>query len=174
VSSPPLPSSSLSLPLPPHLPCAPSLLPLRARPRPPLLARRRGPALPCSRGVRPPPLPCPRRRSPAPSLLVRRAAPAPPLPAATWPRLPPCSRGARPPPLPFRGAARRSPRRGGSAPGAVPFPGSAPDAASRPSAWLAWPRRGLALPLFTPNTFPRAQPHARGDYSWFLVNFKLR
>jgi hypothetical protein len=35
---------------------------------------------------------------------------------------------------------------------------------------LAWPR----APPFTPNAFPRAQPHARGDYSWFLVSFKLR
>ena len=24
-----------------------------------------------------------------------------------------------------------------------------------------------------PNAFPCAQPHARGDYSWFLINFKL-
>jgi hypothetical protein len=124
VSSPPLPSSSLSLSLP-----FPSL---------------RAPSLSPSRGARPPPALAPR------------------------------GGGARPPPaLPARLGARR-----GAAPGTAPAPGAQLPArglgplraASRPSAWPAWPR---ASP-FTPSVFPRAQPHARGDYSCFFVSFKLR
>jgi hypothetical protein len=45
----------------------------------------------------------------------------------------------------------------------VPAPGVARVALAQPRA-----------PPFTPNAFPRAQPHARSDYSWLLINFKLR
>jgi hypothetical protein len=157
VSSPPLPLLSLSLSLL-FSPCAPSLLPLRARPRPPLLARRR-----------PRPLTARAARGPGPSPARGGAAPALPCSCGGAAPGPPCSRGGAPAPLPCsRGAA---PGAASLAPARRPQPLRA---ASRPSAWLAWPRRGLALPQFTPNAFPRAQPHARGDYSWFLVNFKLR
>jgi hypothetical protein len=141
---PPLPSPlSLSHSLPFSSLRAPSLSPLRACPCPwrrsPLLALRaaacprRGPPLyprgcaaahPCpSRGgaarlplLPPPRRPCPRQRSSAP------AWPARPL-------LPP--------------SRRSGPWRGGPAPRRGPRPLRA---ASWPSAWLAWPRHGLALP----------------------------
>jgi hypothetical protein len=152
--SPPFSSLSLSLSLhfspcacPLFLPCAraPSLPPLRAC----------APALPARRRRGPAPLLARRARPPPPPLSARRA-PALPCSRTARPRLP-CSRGVAPWHGPQRGAAQRG-------------PGTTPGTASRPSAWLAWPR----APPFTPNTFPRAQPHARGVYSWFLVSFKLR
>jgi hypothetical protein len=120
--------------------------------------------------------------SPSPSSLSLRAlpllSPARARPCAAARPAPPRRRSAGPSPsLPGAGAAparpRRGPppRRGGSAParGLGPL-----RAASRPSAWLAWPWHGLALPRL-PLTRSRVRnPHARGDYSWFLVGFKLR
>jgi hypothetical protein len=113
------------------------------------------PCPPCSCGARPPPLPCPRRRGPAP-LLAQRARP-------------------RPLPCPWRaapGATRRlGPRRGVPGPCARPWPPArGVPALGVVCVALAWPR----APPFTPNAFSRAEPHARGDYSWFLVSFKLR
>jgi hypothetical protein len=166
VSSPPFFSLSLSLLF---SPCA----------RPLFFPCACGPALPCRRGARP--LPSPARaaptspagaaRGPHPSPARSGTAPPVPCPRQRGPALLPCSCGTAPgaarPPAPAR---RLGPRRGVLGPCARSRPLRA---ASHPSAWLAWPRRGLALPPFTPNTFPRAQPHLRGDYSWFLVNFKL-
>jgi hypothetical protein len=153
----PSPPFSLSLPLPPLLPLrAPSHLPLpaAARPRSPARAARATPPPPLPVAARPHPSPCPRRRPPAPSP-ARGVAPAP------------CSREG--PCLPSsRGAA---PRRGVPGPCARPRPparGIPALGVARMS--LAWPR----APPFTRNAFPRAQPHACGDYSWFLVSFKLR
>jgi hypothetical protein len=117
-------------------------------------------------------------RAPLPSLLVggaaphppsaraARAAPPPPLPARRAPALP-YSRAAQPGAVPGAALARRGPvpppaRRLGLRRG-VPALGVARVA-------LAWPH----APPFTPNAFSRAQPHARGVYSWFLVSFKLR
>jgi hypothetical protein len=187
VSSPPLPFPSLSLSLPFSSLRAPSLSPLRAcpypwrrspcsplplrgglprrRPPPPLPPRpRRDPALAPLRGGAPPRPGSPARRRPSPSRPPARRRPPSP-----WPRL-----GARPLPLPA--AASPAPRRG-SLPPARPLPQRAAPAPARgvlalgvACVALAWPR----APPFTPNAFPRAQPHARGDYSWFLVNFKLR
>jgi hypothetical protein len=185
-----LPSSSLllSLPLPPLLLlCAPSLFPARARPCPPRspaarprpalpARRRRGPAPPPARCARPRPSPGPRRRPPPRPLLARDGA------------LPPCSRAAVPrpparPAWPRRGPGtafgpRRGPQRLGHwcsprrGPGAASGPrrlghrcsprrGLGPlRAASRPSAWLAWPWRGLALPR-SPLTRSRVRKPAR-------------
>jgi hypothetical protein len=162
--SPPFLSLSLSLSLL-FSPCA----------RPLFFPLARAPALPCPRR-RPRPLPCPRRR-PHPLPWPRRHGPAP-LPARGGdPPAPSPARGAAPAPL-LAWRRPRPPARAARPPGAAALPPTQRldplRAASRPSAWLAWPRRGLALPPFTLNAFPRAQPHARGDYSWFLVNFKLR
>jgi hypothetical protein len=76
------------------------------------------------------------------------------LPPARRPGPPARSLAPRCGPRPLRAAP--APARG------VPALGVAHVASARPHA-----------PPFTPNAFPRAQPHARGDYSWFLVNFKL-
>jgi hypothetical protein len=152
-----LPSSSLllSLPLPPLLPLhAPSLFPARARPCPPRSSVARPRSSPGPR--RPTPSsPCPRRQPPPRPLLARGGAP------------PPCSPGVAPAWPPAPGAAL-----GGSATGAAP--GAAPGAAQRgprrglgplraashPSAWLAWPWRGLALPRL-PLTRSRVRKPAR-------------
>jgi translation initiation factor IF-2 len=130
-------SLSLSLSLPFSSLRAPSPSPLHARPCP-------GAARPCSRRrspLPPPaatPAPAPPRRDPAPAPPRRRRgppAPAPPRGGAPRPQ--------RGPPAPA------PPQGGGLALGAVPGPYARPRplrAASRPSAWLAWPRHGLVLP----------------------------
>jgi hypothetical protein len=117
-----------------ELPCP------RRRSRPP--PARGGPRpSPCSPACGPRPLPCPRRCGPAP------------LPART-------ARG--PCPAPARGGAAPGAARPGAAPGAVPCPGAAARpptrrprplarpqplrAASRPSAWLVWPRTSPVYP----------------------------
>jgi hypothetical protein len=124
---------------------SPSSLPLRALP--PLSLRAR---VPTRRRALPPPW----RRSAGPAPPPRRCS-APPLPSPT---------ARRPsPPLPRRGRGSARPRRG-SAPGAAPARPPLPPAcslgplraASRPSAWLAWPWHGLALPRLPLNAFPRA------------------
>jgi hypothetical protein len=150
---PPLPFSSLSLSLPFSSLRAPSPSTLRARPCP-------GVARPCPRRrsplPRPAARPCPspvRRRSPLPS--PRRRGATPPRPPARRRLAPAPPRGSAP--RPRRGSpAPCSLPRGGLAPGAaarplgaVPAPWCGPRplrAASCPSVWLAWPRRGLALP----------------------------
>jgi hypothetical protein len=167
--SPLFSSLSIFLSLPCPSLCAPSFLshvcapPAAPRARPPT-APARWPPDP-SRAV--PALPRgglgPRRRGPPP-------------PPCAWPpssrrRDPgPCAR----PPAPC--ARRPDPRRRGSlaplrpGPGARPLPSTVwtPGAApARVPAWLAWHLRGLAPPR-SPNTFPRAQPHARGDLFLFF------
>jgi hypothetical protein len=171
--SPPLPFSSLSPSLPFSSLRAPSLSPLHtaacpggARPRPSPPARRRSspPRSPArrrssppqpQRGARPCPSPSPRRRSPRPLL--------PPAAAVLGPDVvhPPPARSPAValPPARWPGPPARFP-----APAhGIPALGVARVASARPRA-----------PPFTPNAFPRAQPHACGDYSWFLINFKLR
>jgi hypothetical protein len=154
--SPPLPFSSLSLSLPFSSLRAPSPSPLRARPRPGPL---RGGARPC---------PCPGAAALAPAPRVA-ARPCPPRGGVARSRPDPLRGCATPPLPPPRGSAPR-PRCGVPGPCARPRPlrgvpalGVARVASARPRA-----------PPFTPDAFPRAQPHARGDYSCFLVNFKLR
>jgi hypothetical protein len=124
-------------------------------PRPPLLASGGAPRPLCSRVARAPPSPACVRRGPR-SPLLARWRPRPPLLAS----------GAAP------GTARRpQPLRAALAPGAAsPAPARGVPALGVARVALAWP----LAPPFTPNVFPRAQPHARGDYSWFLVSFKLR
>jgi hypothetical protein len=120
---------------------------LRAPPSSPLRARG-----PWPHRVQPPPPS--RRGSPAPG-----AAPLPP--GAVVPALGGAPLGVAP-------CARLS------GPGARPLPSVAwtPDtAAARVLARLArpaWPRAPRS-----PNAFPRAQPHARGDGFLVLINFKL-
>jgi hypothetical protein len=148
----PSPSLLLSLPLPP--------LPFPARPLS-LPCARRSPAPPRPRAAALAPRPGPsRRRRPPPPRPFRRGPPAPapsaqcgsaPSAAASARRRAPCPRRVAP------GARPRPPARG------VPALGVARVA-------LAWPR----APPFTPSVFPHAQPHARGDYSFFFVSFKLR
>jgi hypothetical protein len=150
--SPPLPFSSLSLPLSPSLPCAPPLSPLRAAapaPAPPLRAAALAPCPSPTRRRSPAPAPASptRRRSPAPAPAspTRRRSPAP---APAWPVL------ALGPAGPRRGlpGPRHGPGLGvAPAPGAqLPARGFGPlRVASQLSTRLAWPR----LP---PNAFPRA------------------
>jgi hypothetical protein len=130
--SPPLFFLSLS-PSPSSLPlhALPLLSPARARPS--VAAH---PALP------------PRRRSAGPSLPPAAAlGPSPSIPG-----------GAAP--LPSPSPARARGPCAGAAPARPPLPPvRSPGplrAASRPSAWLAWPWHGLALPRLPPNAFPRA------------------
>jgi hypothetical protein len=147
----PSPSFLLSLPLPPLL------FPARALPFSPTRA-----SLPAAALA---PVPAPARRlAPAPSPRWRSPLPSPrwrpPLPSPRWhdatPPRPPARR--RVDPAPPRGGAPW-PRRGPPAPCSLPHGGLAPDAvpgpcarprplraASGSSVWLAWPRRGLALP----------------------------
>jgi hypothetical protein len=163
VSSPPLLLSlSLSLLffLPPR---APSLSPARARPCP---SPARGGARPPSSppGGDPAPSPCSPAR-PRPRPLLARGGPDPALCSrAVAPPRPLLAGARRPParPLPARRSPGPAPCSPGAAPGAAPRrlgPGAAPAwpfrprcspsplrAASRPSAWFAWPWRGLALP----------------------------
>jgi hypothetical protein len=144
--SPPFSSLSLSLLF---SPCARPLFLPHARALPSPLAGGAAPP-PCSCGTRGPAPPLPAAARPRPPARAARAAPPPPLPAAARPRPPLLARGAAP------GAALGVARRGGSAPGLAslaPARGVRPRrglgplrAASRPSAWLAWPWRGLALP----------------------------
>jgi hypothetical protein len=162
VSSPPLPFSSLSLSLP-FSPYACPLFSLHARAPALPVRRRRGPALPSllaggaapaplpARGARPPPSPASPVHGGA-ALLARRARPRPLL-ARRGPGVAP----ARPP-------ARHDPRRG-----LGPL-----RAASRLSAWLAWPWRGLALPR-SPLTRSHVRKPARAvTIPWFVVNVRLR
>jgi hypothetical protein len=145
VSSPPLPSSSLSLPFP---------------------SLRATLSLPCARRSPAPLRPCARRRSPPPWPLAA-AAPAP-HPGPSRRRRPPPPRPpgmARPPLPPARLGPWRAPCPRCAAPGARPRPPArGVPALGVARVALAWPR---ASP-FTPSAFPRAQPHARGDYSCFF------
>jgi hypothetical protein len=151
VSSPPFSSLCLSLSLPFSSLRTPSLSPLRARPCSPRRGGRRprrGPPLPPRGSV----------ARPRPAPLRGGGSPLPPPPAAAWPSLPLPPRRGPPAPAPPRGGAPRPqrgppapapPQGGGLALGAVPGPYARPRplrAASRPSAWLAWPRHGLVLP----------------------------
>jgi hypothetical protein len=92
-------------------------------------------------------LPCARARVP---VRRRSAGPSPPRGGARPLPFPPQRPGA--PPLPRRGPCAGAARRG-SAPARSPDPLRA---ASRPSAWFAWPWHGLALPCLPLNAFPRA------------------
>jgi hypothetical protein len=198
------PSPFLPCARPPFLPCAlapahaargglpqrgPAPASARQRspcPGPCVAALATAPPLPPRRGARPrPSLPAAARRGPAPAPCVAALAPAS---APAWPArhllalgaaARPSRRGPRPadaatlPPAQRPGPQRgvpgpslpeRCPLRAAPAPArGVPALGVARVASARPR----------ALP-FTPNVFPRAQPHARGDYPWFLINFKLR
>jgi hypothetical protein len=145
----PSPSLLLSLPLPPlPFPARPLSLPCAWRhppPTPPLRAAAPAP-YPSPARRRPPPWPSPAwRRSPAPPLGAALARPAPASPRRHSPR-------------PRRGPPALAPGVASLAPGAqLPAHGPGPlRAASRPSAWLAWPWHGLALPRLLPNAFPRA------------------
>jgi hypothetical protein len=177
----------------PALPCSaaarprPSPGPRRARPRPPPTRRRRGPRPPLLGGGAAPPLPRPPARATPPSPCPRRWTPPLSLPAVVTPTPPPCSRAAAPrllcspgvaPARPRRGhrcSPRRSPWRGSAWPPARPWRGLGPlRAASRPSAWLAWPWRGLALPRL-PLTRSRVRKPARAvTIPWFVANVRLR
>jgi hypothetical protein len=162
VSSPPLPFSSLSLSLL-FSPCARPLFSLHARAPALPVRRRRGPAPPPARGARPPPSLARRRRGPRPSpVRGARLAPAPPHARARG-APPPCSPGvapARPPAARPQVQPRRDPG-AASGPPARPRRGLSPlRAASRPSAWLAWLWRGLALP-HSPLTRSRVRKPAR-------------
>jgi hypothetical protein len=169
VSSPPFSSLSLFLflPLPfparapffspAHPPCSPSVRrpwPLEAR----LPPRRRGGSLAPRRGG-------PRPLARGPLLpLTRPLGPSPAWPLGPLPGGPSAPPRRGPMAAPRRGSP--GPRRCGlwppvrKAPSVRPLPSAAWSPGAAP-AWLAWPRRGLAPR--SPNAFPRAQPHARGD-----------
>jgi hypothetical protein len=185
-ASPPRPPARRRLPL--------SLLGAAARPCP-SAARRPAPALPAAARRVPAPAPCAAAAlAPAPP---RRggARPCPPPLGAVRPRPCPMRGGAATPPLPLprgggsplplpavapapappRGDAPR-PQRGPPAPcsllGAAALPpGAAAPAPARGVPVLVVARVASARPRappFTPNAFPRAQPHVCGDYPCFF------
>jgi hypothetical protein len=189
----PSPSPSLPCARPPSLPCARAPARGGARPcspcarRPATAALAPTPPSPWWRGATPPwplrggarPAPAPARRSPLP-LPFPPVALAPPLAPSRgggpWPRRGPPAPCSLPRGGPAPSAVARPPGVAALPPGVVP----GPCAALAPAHGV--PALGLACvtsarpraPPFTPNAFPRAQPHACGDYSWFLINFKLR